>query len=549
MLVGGTSEAVQVGMGASADVFAGRGLELPVLSLAQVAVDVGTRAIICATGAIPLVSFVSNAMNVALGALDVVNTCMPGTSVERVHRVSAIGSVDPNIKIGGAGALAARFTSGNEPFRYAVLFENLETATAPAQEVVITDQLDPAVFDFSTFSLGAISFGDDVVDPPPGRRDFATTVDLRPGKNLLVQIDAGLDVLTGQVTWRFTSIDPATGQLPEDPTAGFLPPNTSPPAGEGRVLFTVAPKGSLTTGTEVSNAASIVFDLNAAIQTNTWTNTIDRSAPSSQVNAVVPDPGEGLSVQWSGTDAGAGVLDYTIFVAGGDGPFSPWLTNTTATTGTFVGTCGKRYRFYSVARDATGNVEAPPASHDAEIAVAYCNLAVTAISARKTITLSPKKPFSALQIGVEIQNRGANSETIPDAVTLGELVSLTVESLATCTAPAVVLHSGKPQKTLPVTLKPKQKLKVIFDVTFSCANDPAKSSKRDPGHADYRLSARLNRLTLGGVDPEAADDVCPRAAVPAGPNLPGAPKIIDKGCGAKQPDGTLGAVVDIFVKP
>jgi hypothetical protein len=172
------------------------------------------------------------------------------------------------------------------------------------------------------------------------------------------------------------------------------------------------PKASLTTGTETSNAASIVFDLNAAIETNTWTNTIDRTKPVSLVNSVVPDPGEGLSVRWSGTDIGAGVLDYTIFAAEGDGPFAPWLTNTTATTGTFVGTCGKRYRFYSVARDAVGNVEPVPVSHDVEITVAHCNLAVTRITAPKTITLGPKKPSMAARVSVQIENRGPTSETI-----------------------------------------------------------------------------------------------------------------------------------------
>jgi hypothetical protein len=41
-------------------------------------------------------------------------------------------------------SLTGTRTSPKEPLRYAIHFENVETATAPAQEVVIVDQLDPA---------------------------------------------------------------------------------------------------------------------------------------------------------------------------------------------------------------------------------------------------------------------------------------------------------------------------------------------------------------------------------------------------------------------
>jgi hypothetical protein len=125
--------------------------------------------------------------------------------------------------------LPAQFISGNEPLRYMILFENLESATAPAQEVVITDQLDATKVDLTTLSLGSMSFGDFAIDPPPGLREFTTTIDLRPQMDLLVHVDAGVDLTTGRLTWRFTSLDPATGALPEDPFAGFLAPNTTRP--------------------------------------------------------------------------------------------------------------------------------------------------------------------------------------------------------------------------------------------------------------------------------------------------------------------------------
>ncbi len=183
-----------------------------------------------------------------------------------------VDSSDPNDKIGPSGDQS--YIDGTTPLPYAVFFENVATATAPAQEVVITDQLDVATLDLATFALGAIGFGDRLVVPPPGLQSFTTDVDLRPGTDLIVRIEAGLAAGTGVVTWRFTSLDPATGELTEDPLAGFLPPNVTPPEGDGSVLFTISPKAALPLGTTICNDARIVFDLNPFIDTPEWCNTI-----------------------------------------------------------------------------------------------------------------------------------------------------------------------------------------------------------------------------------------------------------------------------------
>ncbi len=179
----------------------------------------------------------------------------------KVRRVRVVGSMDPNDK---AGPLVA---SPGEPLAYTIFFENLETATAPAQEVVIEDQLDPEHMDLRTFALGPIMFGRWSVTPPPGAKSYSTTLDLRPDQPLLVQIEAGLDTVTARVTWRLTSIDPETGELPEDPFAGFLPPNVRPPEGDGSVSFTIAPRTLLLTDWHTCNNARIVFDQNPAIET------------------------------------------------------------------------------------------------------------------------------------------------------------------------------------------------------------------------------------------------------------------------------------------
>ena len=75
---------------------------------------------------------------------------------------------------------------------------------AAAQTVVITNVIDSTKFDLSTFTLGPITFlRDKVVDVPSGERPFVTAVDLRPANNLIVRIDAGIDLATGIATWRF----------------------------------------------------------------------------------------------------------------------------------------------------------------------------------------------------------------------------------------------------------------------------------------------------------------------------------------------------------
>jgi len=195
---------------------------------------------------------------------------------------ACVGSKDPNDKSGSKGAGPDRYVTGEAALPYLILFENKPDATAPAQDVVITDQLDTENLDYATFSLGPIAFGDQMVVPPPGLTDYSAEVDLRPAKDLIVRIKAKLEVATGLLTWRFASIDPATGQPTDDPVAGFLPPNKNPPEGDGAVFFTVKPKAGLVTGTEIRNRASIVFDINEAIDTPEWFNTI--GSPSQLLN-------------------------------------------------------------------------------------------------------------------------------------------------------------------------------------------------------------------------------------------------------------------------
>jgi hypothetical protein len=267
-------------------------------------------------------------------------------------------SHDPNDKAGPSGAGEPRYIAGRDPLRYLVRFENTPTASAAAQEVTISVPLDPATMDLDSLELGPITFGSRTLVPPPGLSEWTADTDLRPGLDLILRVEAKLERGTNVLSWKFTSLDPATMRLTENPTLGFLPPNLNPPEGEGSVFFTVDPKPGLPTGTEVKNKATIVFDVNAPIDTPQWANTIDNLRPESRVRdlpAAVST--SSFRVSWEGTDQGAGVKGYTVWVSEDVGPFTPWLTGTTLTSATYPGTAGKTYRFKSAAVDAAENEE------------------------------------------------------------------------------------------------------------------------------------------------------------------------------------------------
>lgn len=272
---------------------------------------------------------------------------------------------DPNDKSGSSGVGAEHFYTGDVALPYVVTFENIDTASLPAQDVVVTDQLDPNVFDLSTFSFNLIAFGDKQVMPQIGVKQFTTDVDLRPTKQAIVRVNGNFYVSTGLITWRFNTLDPATGMPPQDPQAGFLPPNKTSPEGQGTLLFTIKAKPGLATGTQVKNKARIVFDVNAPIDTPEWVNTIDTTKPASSVQALPASVSYSFPLSWSGTDVAAGISTYTIYISADGGAFVPFLTDTTKTS--IVVTAlqtNHTLRFYSIARDAAGNEK--PAKTSAE---------------------------------------------------------------------------------------------------------------------------------------------------------------------------------------
>jgi hypothetical protein len=286
----------------------------------------------------------------------------------------AVTSIDPNDKVGPVGYdlegtpadQLKKYIAGDHSLGYMVFFENLETATAPAQEVLITDQLDENL-DWTTFSFGQIQIGNKIISVPENTKNFKTTVDLRPDMPALLDIDCNLMLATGVFECLFRGKDPDTGEL-----ADFLPPNTDEvdPKGRGWISYSVMPKSNLPTGTVITNQATIDFEVDIPpdpMDTPEVFNTIDSGIPTSNVLPLEAiQTSLNFPVSWSGSDdiEGAGIKNYDIYVSDNGSPFTLWIT-TSDTSATFTGVNGHQYSFYSRARDNVGNVEDPPEQPDA----------------------------------------------------------------------------------------------------------------------------------------------------------------------------------------
>jgi len=277
---------------------------------------------------------------------------------------------DPNDKVSPSGFGDERFITVDSSSQFTINFENVPEATAPAQQVIITDQLSPDL-DWRTFQLVEVAFGDTVVEVFERRSHFVGEVDMENG--LIASINAGLDIHSGIAAWTLTAIDPETGEMPEDPLLGLLPSNDPETHdGEGYVTFFIRPNSDLPTGAEITNSATIIFDTNEPIETNEVFNTIDSDRPTSSVNPLsdlMLDPS--FNVTWSGQDVagGSGLANYDIYVSDNGEAYTVWQGGVTETSANFTGESGHEYRFYSIVRDNAGNSESAPSEPDATTTV------------------------------------------------------------------------------------------------------------------------------------------------------------------------------------
>lgn len=277
-------------------------------------------------------------------------------------------SIDPNIKIGPVGNEPENYFYGQSKVNYTIYFENLNSATAPATSVEIFDTLDVNFFDISTLQFTGFGFNDVRYHVMHSSDSYVQEIDLRPAKNTIVRFEAKLDSISHSLVWKFSSFHPQTRDLVSNVSDGFLNPNVTSPEGEGYVSFSILPKPNRLHLQQILNRAKIVFDENAPLFTDYWTNTVDKVKPSSNVLPLASVISDTLfSLKWSGNDAHSGVKHYSIFYTLNDTATYLFANNTAADSALFKGDFGNTYKFYSIATDYAGNKEGVPNTPDAVV--------------------------------------------------------------------------------------------------------------------------------------------------------------------------------------
>lgn len=232
-----------------------------------------------------------------------------------------VSSWDPNEIIGPKGYSEENFIASITKMNYTIFFENKKEATAPAYRVQIVDTLS-AVFDPETVKFGPTSHS---------------------GPNYKWKMERNGNI----IKWDIEGIE--------------LPPNITPPEGEGFVTFSAELKKDLPSGTKIENAATIIFDMNPPIRTNTWTNIIDQIAPKTVMNPINYSGGdEKITVSCNSTDnsQGSGLNRFLFFASVNNGPFTLLGESFKNSMDYEVSATEKNsYRFYALSVDNVENME------------------------------------------------------------------------------------------------------------------------------------------------------------------------------------------------
>ncbi len=287
------------------------------------------------------------------------------------QKIRAVSSFDPNEMVGPKGFGDKNFVPKNIDYNYSIYFENKASATAPASEVIIIDTLDKTLFDLSSFNLKFVTFGDTTIAIPQGGYEFTTDIDLRPTLPSIVRISAHFDTITGIARWHYITLDTITFDINEDPYAGFLPPNTIAPQGEGIVGFTINLQPEIGEQTAISNKATIFFDANPPIVTNTYTNYIDENIPQSEIHTLYTSGSNSpiIPLFWNASDTESGVLSYSLYVNKNNEGNIAILGSTTRTEYEFIAEPGNSYTFTCIATDSVGNKEPLTKAFDLQVDV------------------------------------------------------------------------------------------------------------------------------------------------------------------------------------
>ena len=303
--------------------------------------------------------------------------------------------MDPNEIIGLEGYDAPesmdtlRWVAATQSLAYTIYFENdPELAMAAASKVTITLPVHPKL-NYATFGVGSFGFGSYVFPVNGSPSSYQTRIDLRDSMGIYLDVVAGLDIVRHEAFWIFQSIDPATGLPPADIHLGFLPINDSLHSGEGFVSFTIKPKtGMCITGDTVTATASIVFDINEPIATNTWLHTIDAVAPTSTLAMTPNAAADTLVATFTGEDdaGGCGIKQYKLYYSINDNAYQLYDVYPIGEMAEVPMETGMEYRFFVLAEDHVGNCEPMKSQPEYTIGTNFVTLAVNSFPAEAGLT-------------------------------------------------------------------------------------------------------------------------------------------------------------------
>ena len=329
-------------------------------------VNVVSSALACTGTAItigtgPAGYLVSGIVNTVWNAAQYIGSVGGCLAVSKKYRhLLGVRSYDPNEMIGPWGPDDnAHYIQPIHNMAYTVTFENKPSATAPAHEVFVTDTLDATKYDLSTFGFSSFGWAENSYSvggcqTQEFTRDIIYNV---KGQDILVRVSGQYDATAGIARWSFVSLK-KNGEEIDDPDLGFLLPNNDNRDGEGFVSFSIEHKKNPKSGATVSNKATIVFDANAPIVTNTYVNTFDTDYPTSKITKVEEKDGQ-LVVTLQGSDATSGIDHYTLYAfKNGSEEAEVLAANVTSTQVTVACEPATKYGLCIIATDRVGWHEA-----------------------------------------------------------------------------------------------------------------------------------------------------------------------------------------------
>jgi hypothetical protein len=365
--------------------------------------------------------------------------------------------------------------------------------------------------------MGEFGFANQRFSPSAKGSSFISHLSLGSTLGVDVEVTAGLDIVNREVFWTFQSLEVGRNVPPYDPKKGMLPVNDTLGNGEGFVTYTVMPRSNSRTRDSVKAQASIYFDVNAPVITNTWVNWIDAGNPTSRVSALsTPKDSASFRVTWSGKDdtLGCGIGTYDLYQSDNSAPYVRIATGITDTFTTVIGIPGHTYSYYSLGVDRVKNTEGVKTAADA----------TTHIKGQLYYTYPPRwkqyfsgdtvevkwyaydiknisNTYTSLTSNLVNENWGLNASpnkqvwTVPTGLTRSDTIVLTIKDADFITQEAYDTIIISPKEVL---LSPKVFLQGAYNAATGIMNDNLRSLGLIPLAEPYTGMTGFTHVGGGG---------------------------------------------------